>query len=175
MSVLAPVIYGRTDELRDHLSTLPADRGSPFEALPQTHFARFLILDAFEAVPANSHRVGPLMDHFLLFTTYFSGRPAGHREALRLRAGRVADDIWGHCIGYPGQWDRRRFHGYLTHNEVPAQLFFSAYSASVGEVRTALGLREQHGRFATQRSLRWDNETLRREFLHAFESGPSSS
>jgi hypothetical protein len=175
MSVLAPITYGHADDLRDYLSALPSDAGSPFQAVPQTHFARFLVLDAFDAVPAHSHRVGPLMEEFLLFSTYFSGRPSGYLEALRLRMGSVADDIWGHCIGYPGQWDRRGFHAYLRHNQVPAQLFYSAYSATADEIRSALAVREEHGRFAAARPLKRDNATLQREFLQAFEPRRFSS
>lgn len=174
ISVLAPIVYGHQDALRSYLGELPTDERSPFGALGQAHFARFLLLDAFEAVPPQSHHVGPLMDQYLLFTSYFSGRPAGFREALRLRAGNVADDIWRHCIGYPGQWDRAGFHAYLKRNEVAPQLFFSAYSASVDEVRTALSLRAQHSHFAAIASQTSDSATLQREFLHTFGSEPLS-
>lgn len=166
-SAMTPIIYDRQHSLTSLLSSLPS---GPFEALPDTHFARFVVVDAFDVVASDSPRIGPLVERYLVYTSHFHGRVLGHLELLRLRAGPVVDEIWGHCIGYPGRWDRRRFTRYLRHNQIHSGLSFSAFSGSPAEIGAALHLRARHATFAlASQSLTPDNR--RRAFLEMFAPG----
>jgi hypothetical protein len=172
-SALTPIIFAHQKELISLLTSLPSGPAGPFGQLADTHFARFVVVDAFDVVPPDSPRIGPLVERYLVYTSHFHGRVNGHLEALRLRAGPVVDEIWGHCIGYPGRWDRRRFTRYLRHNQVHSGLSFSGYSASPTEIKAALALREQHVGFALASQSMPAGER-RQAFLATFGPGGST-
>jgi hypothetical protein len=85
---------------------------------------------------------------YLLFTSTFNGTVPAYLEELRTGLGAEADDVWGHCVNYPGHHRAAPFRRYLLHNSLPVHLWFAAYQATVPEVRTALDLRERHIAFA---------------------------
>ena len=62
-----------------------------------------------------------------------------------------ADEWWGRCVGYPGRADRAAFRAFVRARQAPQGLFQSAMPrATVGEVRSALALREQVIDFAVE-------------------------
>ncbi|MEP6813706.1 MAG: hypothetical protein ABI990_12010, partial [Actinomycetota bacterium] len=120
---------------------------SPFARIDGTHFARLVLIGdvVFEGSGQHDHlRAGRL-----LFTSNFDGRLEPYLERLRTSAGAVADEVWGHCVGYPGSGDARAFAEYLRGHQVESSLFFSAYGdRTVEDVRRSLALRSTLIEFA---------------------------
>ena len=59
------------------------------------------------------------------------------------------DALYRHCVGYPGVRDRRAFAAWLRRGQVAPSFYFGAYAdASLGQVLTALDLRERLRAFA---------------------------
>lgn len=138
---LTPVIAGREVGLRAYIWSLPAGSGSPLARLPQTHFARWVLIPelVYEGPP---QRPDPLKSQYLLFTSCFDGtEPGPYLDAVRDQMGEEADRIWGNCAGYRGRDDLKR---YLLHNQIDTALFFSSYGDTpVADVCAALELRER--------------------------------
>ncbi|MGI8806491.1 MAG: hypothetical protein ACR2KK_01295 [Acidimicrobiales bacterium] len=138
---LTPIIAGREAGLLSFLRALPTHAGSPLAKLPQTHFARWVVIPelVYEGPP---QRPDPLKSQYLLFTSCFDGHdPKQYLDDLCDLMGDEADRIWGSCAGYRGRHDLKR---YLLHNQIDTALVFAAYGdATVQEVLAALELRKQ--------------------------------
>jgi hypothetical protein len=130
LTVLTPV----KDEaaLRAALGRLPEGGASPFARLPGTHFGRCVVLPGRQLLFSATHDRG---DNYL--EQIATGMPG------------EADEIWGHCEGYPGAADREAFIRYLDEHRVTTNLFVSAYpQATLAEVLQGLDLRQRLGDFA---------------------------
>jgi hypothetical protein len=168
LTVLTPVVPGEEVALRDSLARLSKNGNSPFSRVAGTHFARCVLIAGapwrHRGVP---RRTRPLRMQYLLFTSISNHRPEEHVENLRTGLGRDADEVWGHCVGYPGHDRPAEFRRYLLHNRLPVHRWFAAYDATVKEVRDALALRRQHTEFA-MRTQRTDDLELQKAFLAEF-------
>jgi hypothetical protein len=170
VTVLAPVVPGREPALSAHLADLDR-QSSPFRHLESTHFARLVVVGQVPPLAGVPRARRPLRLRYLLFTAV-ADRPAeDFIEDLRT-TGQAVDEIWGHCVRYPGHRDARLFHRYMQRNSLPAQQWFQAYDASVAQVRAALALRREHLDFAlaTQGTCRSE---LQKRFLERFVEHPS--
>jgi hypothetical protein len=167
LTVLAPVRPGEEAELTAALDRMPRGEQSPFARLSSTHFARWVVVGEpgaeFPGAPWPARR---LRMRYLLFTSTFNGKVGSYLEELRVRLGAQADQVWGHCVGYPGHHDPVRFRRYLRHNSVPVHLWYAAYQATVPEVRTALDLRDRHIAFAQQAQGMCDKQLLQAYVAH---------
>jgi hypothetical protein len=168
LTVLTPVHPGREPALGDCLGRLPPGAAGPFERVPGTHVARWVLIRRIVSdYPGAPVPPAPLRMQYLLFTSTFDGSVDHHVEGIRTRMAAEADGVWGHCVGYPGSADRAGFHAYLRHNSLPVNRRFAAYDASVPHIRAALRLRERHIAFApTAQDL--PDDQLRRAFLEQF-------
>lgn len=161
---MTPVIEDREPELRELLQAF-TQQTSPFAALPQTHFARWVIIRDW----VNS-RAQPRQDHlgcpYLIFTSNLHGSIDAYLDALCARAEAAA--IWSHCAGAPQPASGAALKAYLLHNQIDTGFFVAAYpDASVEEVHASLALREELIAFAVS-SQGMDAETLQRAFREAF-------
>jgi hypothetical protein len=168
LTVLTPILAGAEAALAVHLRTLPEGEDSPFGGLPGVHFARLVVIDRLRddylgaPLPPSSLAAG-----YLLFTSTFDGTVAEHLAELRTRLGRKADDIWDHCVNYPGHERPQQFVEYFLCNRIRENRWHRAYTATVPEIRTALGLRRRHIEFA-RRAQALSDEDLQREFRTEF-------
>jgi hypothetical protein len=147
--VLTPVLPGHESDLVAHLAALPIDP-SPFAALKETHIARLAVIGQvkpFLALPRSKRR---LKMRYLLFTAVANQPTSGFLEDLRVSCGSTVDEVWAHCVRYPGSEDPSRFLRYMTLNLVEALQTFAAYDASVPEILRALDLRARHQQFALE-------------------------
>jgi hypothetical protein len=161
---MTPVIEDREHELRELLQAF-TQQTSPFAALPQTHFARWVIIRDW----VNSHaqlRQDHLGCPYLIFTSNLHGPIDAYLDALCARAEAAA--IWSHCAGAPKPASGAALKAYLLHNQIDTGFFVAAYAdASVEEVRASLALRERLIAFAVH-SQGMDAETLQSSFRATF-------
>ena len=118
---------------------------SPFAAIPEIHFARWVI------VPALRDRHGRLMielGSYLLFCSEFDGSVRRHLSTVRSRLTAEADAVWGNCTGYPGAGSNRFGRYLLRHRIRPGYSIIAYPDASVAQVRESLALRDRLAHFA---------------------------
>jgi hypothetical protein len=169
LTLLTPIRPGEERELEAYLAQLPRDENSPFRRLSSTHFARWAVIDRLASDYAGAPSpVQPLHMSYLLFSSTFNGPVREYLEELRVRLGAEADTIWGHCVNYPGHRRPGPFRRYLLHNEVPVHLWYTAYDATVTEVRAAVDLRRRHIEFARRVQELDDDKDLHRAFIEEF-------
>jgi hypothetical protein len=161
---MTPILDGHERELREYLERFE-QQTSPFAALAQTHFARWVIIRDW----VNS-RAQPRRDHlgcpYLIFTSNLHGPIDGYLDALCDL--RQAQAIWSHCIGCPQPATGAALKAYLLHNQIDTGFFVAAYpDASVEQVRASLALRERLIAFVVS-SQGMDPPTLQSEFNARF-------
>jgi Dyp-type peroxidase family len=170
ITVFAPVPEPALDELTQRLRELRA-KPSPFEAMPNTHFARLAVLPRNAVRPQprpqgmrRSARLLDLVTHlgraqkadppslsYLLFSASYDADPGtrddtAYIEQLRRQLGASADRIWGLCFGYPGRSDQAEFGAFFRERSLrPAGYLFSASDSepTVGQIQSALRLRQK--------------------------------
>ena len=136
---------------------------SPFARLPFVHFARFVVLPRPERqVARQPAETGD--GALLMFSAFFDGDDGALLEALCDELPDEADAVWRACAGWPGH-PRAHRHAVLRwlreHRVAPTQVF-TAYGATVAEVRSALAFRERLREFV------FGQEERRREHAAAF-------
>lgn len=148
LTVLTPILAGHESALARYLDGLGSGSASPLSRVPGTHFARWVLIDdvVYEGPPQKR-------DHLklsrLLFTSNFDGARDPYLEGLRIGLGDAADEIWGHCLDYPGRDDASAFADYMHAHQIGSALFFSAYGdRTVAEVKRGLEVRSAVIEFA---------------------------
>lgn len=161
---MTPVLEDQEQALRELLQGF-TQATSPFAALPQTHFARWVIIRDWVnsgAQPRQDHLSCP----YLIFTSNLHGPIDAYLDALCARPEAAA--IWGHCAGCPQPAAGEPLKAYLLHNQIDTGFFVAAYpKASVEEVQASLALRDQLITFAVS-SQGMDAEALQSAFNAAF-------
>jgi len=114
-----------------------------------------------------------LKSAYLFFVSNFDGELETYLDALLDEMSAEADEIWSHCVGFPGTTSREAFKSYLRHNQLNTTFFVSAYpDATVAQVRDSLQLREDLAAFAVEHQ-NSGARTLRQEWMKNFpETGP---
>lgn len=143
LTVLTPILEGHESTLARYLAALQSGPASPLASVPGTHFARWVVIDdvVYEGP-------GQKRDHLqlgrLLFTSNFDGPVEPYLDGLRTGLGSAADEVWSHCMGYPGSADAGGFVRYMRAHQIESALFFSAYGdRRVEDVLRSLELRHQ--------------------------------
>lgn len=147
-AVLCAVTPGEERPLKVALARLNGARW--FEDIDEVHFARLVVVGQVPVVPGFPAVKQPLRMRYLLLTALVDLPGEGFFERLRTRCSEQVDEVWSHCVGYPGHDRARQFHLYLRNNSLHASQTYTAYDAGVGEVREALALRRSHGAFALE-------------------------
>ena len=134
--------------LRDELATWEE---SPFAALANVHFARFVVIERVareDASQPDDHLDRP----YLMASAFFDGDPEAWPDALPDEV--VA--VFRHCAGWPGA-GRRPFRRWLLAHRVEATAVFGAYpDATVAQVRDALAFRRRFRELAFGRTTKAD-------------------
>ena len=164
LAVLAPVLEGHENDLSRTLEALPGEEFSPLARVDGLHFSRWVIVPEL-VYGKEPQKPDHLRRPLLIFTSTFDGTPEEHVDALLAGLGQTADEVWGHCDGWPG---RERAKEWLLERRVKTGMFVAAYpEVSVEQVRDALARRERLLELAEE-TQRADDETLRRRFLEEF-------
>jgi hypothetical protein len=168
LTVLTPIIDGHEPELARYLDHLQAGDQSPLAGVPGTHFARWVVVDDVMYEGDDQGEREHLQHARLLFTSNFDGALEPYLEGLRTGLGDSADEIWGHCIGYPGTTEADAFAGYFRHHQIDSSLFFCAYGdRTVSDVTRSLALRTRFIDFVL-RAQGLPAEALKAGFLKEF-------
>jgi Dyp-type peroxidase family len=123
----------------------------PFARLRTVHFMRILVhhpspsdeapIPAVNGVPQAS---GPAIPAKLLFSTDFDGTLDEHVDELLRVAGPGLDQLFGHCVGWPGHADRGRALGFFLLHRVPSNTFYTGtMHRSVDQIRREARLRDR--------------------------------
>jgi hypothetical protein len=164
---MTPIKPGEEDGLRAYLEGLRERGERPFERVPGTHMARFVIVDDFNNKPHYKQRKA---EHLAIPTLIFSSNLDGDLDSyLDELATGMADhvaEIWGRCIGGPS--DAKGLKAYLEHNQIDCGFFYAAYGrAPVPKVKAALEQRDKLMAFAT-RTQGMEPAELQRAFVEEF-------
>jgi hypothetical protein len=144
-ALLTPVHADKAEDLFERLSNEWVDEKSPLRRLTDTHYARLV------HVPPNLKALGqrPADDlglPFLLYTSNHCGSADDHIARLRDDLREVADEIWGHCPGYPGRDHPAEFDAWAKRHTVDTRYFVPGYPPhDVAHVRKALADRADIG------------------------------
>lgn len=150
LTVMTPIARGGEVGLREHLESLPIGPESPLAKLERTHMARWLIMpQLFDQGPPQ--KPDWLKSQWLVFTSDFDGELDSYLDDICEHMGPEADEIWGHCVGYPGATDRAAFKRYMRHNQIDTTVPFGACpELTVAQVRDVVTLRERLIAFAVE-------------------------
>jgi hypothetical protein len=129
MTVIAPIIPGMADKLKQVLQGIHASTDSPIKKINTIHYARWVIID-------NGTR--------LLFTSNFDGNWMDYLTDFVEKGEKGLNAIWSNCVDYPGATPIDRFIAYVQAHEVNAELFYAAYpDATVSQVQKGLRVQKQ--------------------------------
>jgi hypothetical protein len=157
------------DALREYLEGF-RDRGErPFDKVPGTHMARFVIVEKFNCKPAYKQRKPETIAcASLCFSSNLDGPIDAYLDVLCDALQPEAQEIWGRCCGAPATCEGQALKDYLKHNQVDCGFFYAAYGqATVEQVKAALDQRERLMRFATDHQ-GVAAEQLQKAFVEAF-------
>lgn len=135
LTTLARVIPGRREKLEAVLSVLAARIASggptPLDEIGTVHFARWVIIP-------DDQDAG-----WLLFTSNFDGPWDDYIEDFAVSSAATFDAIYANCHGWPagGATDVAGFKQFVRDHEVPANVYYRAYPATVPQVKSALALK----------------------------------
>lgn len=156
----------------------------PFTRLRSVHFMRILVhhpspsadapIPAVDGVP---QAPGPPIPAKLLFSTDFDGTLEEHVDELLREAGPGLDQVFGHCVGWPGHAERDRALGFFLLHRVPSNTFYTGtMSRSVDQIRREARLRERVETFLDDAAARpgfpTDPVQARRAVLDFIDSQP---
>ncbi len=147
--------------LRDGLRKLDRDQpyGSPLSQIPFLHMARFAIIDnlIYQGMPARRDR---LKSRYLLFMCDFDGESVDPLVGAMIHLGGIVDEIWRHCVAYPGTGSRDRLIAYFERCQLYTDLFFADRPKDdVRKILRALMYKRRFAQFVE------DNQRLPREGL----------
>ena len=165
ITLLTPIRPGAEEELTACIEGLETGTRSPLAMLPSVHFGRWVVIDqlksSWSGAPANMTR---LKSQYLLFSACVTAPVGNEMEPAKFlewflneiweakvseEANRPAEDIWGHCLGYPAAADAQAFVDYLARSRINTSLFHVGYpDVTVAEVRHALDTRDKFFAFA---------------------------
>ena len=130
LTILSPIVeddrieISHAIELRDYLAALPKDRSSPFAQVSSTHLARLVVMDdvVYVGAPACEEH---LKSRYLVFETNFDGDLDTYLTRLAKEVPEFVDNVWKHCVGYPGVTDRNAFIAYMKKCQIETTFFFA--------------------------------------------------
>jgi hypothetical protein len=166
---MTPIKPGEEDGLRAYLESLRTRSPRPFDTVPGTHMARFVIVDDFYNSPSfkqgkEEHLALPT----LCFSSNFDGDLDSYLDGLANALAADVPEIWGRCIGCPD--DPKALKGYLKHNQIDCGFFYAAYGeAPLPKVKASLAQRDKLMDFAT-RTQGMEPAALQQAFIKEFAS-----
>jgi hypothetical protein len=115
-----------TLELRSYLRKMDGDPyGSPLSNVPLIHMARFAIIDdlPYQGEPYNRD---DLLSDYMLFVCEFDGMIVDTLvAAMRENIPVVVEEIWNHCVAYPGRESNDALTAYFERCQLETNLFLA--------------------------------------------------
>ena len=183
LTILSPIINSGSRAasqdlaLRKHLSTLPNGVHSPFARVPGTHFARLVVMSDVVFV-GHPSRIDHLGSQYLIFTSDFDV-DVDLDAYLRSMAQTIPaelDQIWKHCVGYPGAADPGKFAQYMKKCQVETTFYFADVNdKTLGQTLKALKAKVELAAFIQQNQGKPAGalQTAFRDFLAKLKTTPS--
>jgi hypothetical protein len=113
-------------ELRSHLRRLDRNcYGSPLSEVRAIHMARFVVIDrlAYQGLPA---KADSLASSYLLFLCDFDGEsPDALVTGLLAAIPGEVEEIWKHCVAFPGVGHRDPLAAYFERCQIETNLFLA--------------------------------------------------
>jgi hypothetical protein len=130
LTILSPILEDDTldichsMELRWYLANLPRDYRSPFAQISSTYLARLVVMDdvVYVGAPACEEH---LKSRYLVFETNFDGGLDTYLRRLATETPKFVDDVWKHCVGYPGVNNPADFVAYMKKCQITTTFFFA--------------------------------------------------
>jgi hypothetical protein len=130
LTILSPIIEDeRLDichsmELRWYLGHLARDHKSPFARISSTYLARLVVMDdvVYVGAPACEEH---LKSRYLIFETNFDGDLDTYLTRMARETPEFVDEVWKHCVGYPGLSDTAAFVAYMKKCQIATTFFFA--------------------------------------------------
>jgi hypothetical protein len=181
LTILSPIIEDdRLDicdamQLRRYLGNLPRDRGSPFALISSTYLARLVVMDdvVYVGAPAREEH---LKSRYLIFETNFDGDLDTYLTSMARETPDFVDNVWKHCVGYPGVSDIAAFIAYMKKCQIPTTFFFADVNGrTVQQSLIALRTQSALARFIEKHQGKPAAE-IQRAFgvlLHAMKTAPA--
>lgn len=157
LTIVTAIKAGCVEDVRACLAALPDGDRSPFASIPDTHNARWAVVDT-AASPEATLRAGGLRSPMLVCSAVIGSAPRVWLDALLAELGATADQIWGHSPGWPSA-DRV---GYLLAHRLEPRLAFATSDVPVHEIVEALAHRRRLVDFALKTQGCTAPELLRR-------------
>jgi hypothetical protein len=175
LTILSPIIDddkatpSHDLQIRKYLAKLSTREDSPFALAPGTHLARLVVMDDVIYVGAPV-REEHLNSKYLIFESNIDGDLDSYLNGLAATVPQYLDEIWQHCVGYPGASNRQAFVTYMKACQLPTTFYFAAVNdKTVTETLRALQTQTAVAEFiATHQGM--DPATLQREFIQFAES-----
>jgi hypothetical protein len=169
---MMPIKSGEVEPLRAYLQGFRDRDERPFERVPRTHMARFVIVPDFHNDKRWKQRKEERLEiPSLIFTSNLDLDGSdidSYLDELAEGFGPHVAEIWGRCIG--GPQEPADLKAYLKHNQIHSGFFYAAYGqATVSKVKSSLDQRERLMAFAT-RTQGMDPAKLQQEFIKEFPS-----
>jgi hypothetical protein len=143
LTILSPIIddpkikISHDAALRMYLQNMHRHERSPFAKVSGTHICRLVVMDdvVFVGHPAKEEH---LASKYLVFNSNLYGGLDAYLEEMARKMPEVVDDIWSHCIGYPGT-DPKAFAAYMKKCQIETTFYFADVNyKTVEQTLTAL-------------------------------------
>lgn len=131
LTILSPILQDKSAAtshscaIRNKLASLPRNQHSPFAKVSSTHMARLVVMDdvVYVGMPSCEEH---LKAQYLIFETNFDGDLDDYLPRLAREIPNEIDEVWRHCIGYPGIHDIDAFVTYMKKCQVTTTFYFAA-------------------------------------------------
>jgi hypothetical protein len=110
--------------IRMYLATISVDGTGPFGKVTSTHMARLVVLDdvVYFGMPSCEEH---LKSKYLIFETNFDGGLDEYLTELATKAAEEVQQIWQHCIGFPGVSNTAAFIAYMKRCQLETTFYFA--------------------------------------------------
>jgi hypothetical protein len=130
LTILSPIIddpkikISHDTALRVYLQNMHRHARSPFAQVSGTHICRLVVMDdvVFVGSPAKEEH---LKSKYLIFNSNLYGGLEAYLEEMARKIPDVVEDIWSHCVGYPGVGDPKAFAAYLKKCQIETTFYFA--------------------------------------------------
>lgn len=130
LTILSPIMQDPKTQvchsvaLRRHLNGVSPDESAPFAKITGTHMCRLVVMDDV-IYPGYPTQVEHLKSSYLLFEANFDGDLDAYLARMASAAPKEVDEIWRHCVGYPGVNDVPAFVAYMKKCQITTTFYFA--------------------------------------------------
>jgi hypothetical protein len=173
LTILSPIIddpkitISHDTALRMYLQNMHRHAQSPFARVSGTHMCRLVVMDdvVFVGNPATAEH---LKSKYLVFNSNLYGGRDAYLEEMARKIPDVVQDIWSHCVGYPGT-DPKAFAAYIRKCQIETTFYFAdVNNKTVEQTLTALQTKVEFTEFIEQNQGKSPAE-LQRQFAAFWE------